>query len=267
MFCMKIRTKKDTNKIILPSIDDVPREYWIKLTEKRVFFGHQSVGYNILDGIRDVASKRDYINLNIIQTDISEEFDKPIFAHAPVGRNMNPSSKINAFKEIMNDGIGAKVDMAFFKFCYIDIMKDSNPQKVFDDYTATIEELIAKYPGTIFLHLTIPLCSMPKSAKKILKELVKSLLGKPGVLEDNMKRQCYNTLLNNYYSKTDSIFDLALLESVNPDGFRCYADKGEKRVFVMVPQYTDDGGHLNERGREKVAEQLLIKLAKIAHKR
>jgi len=145
-------------------------------------------------------------------------------------------------------------------------MRNSDPQKAFDDYTCTIEELKVQYPETKFLHLTVPLCSTPKNAKKILKEFVKSLLSKPGVLEFNIKRQCYNTLLNDAYSKTDPTFDLALLESINPDGFRCYADKGQKRVFVMVSQYTDDGGHLNEQGRKKVAEQLLIKLAEMAHK-
>jgi lysophospholipase L1-like esterase len=30
----------------------------------------------------------------------------------------------------------------------------------------------------------------------------------------------------------------------------------------MVPDYTYDGGHLNETGRNKVAKQLLILLAK-----
>ena len=34
-----------------------------------------------------------------------------------------------------------------------------------------------------------------------------------------------------------------------------------ERVSVMVPEYTDDSGHLNDKGRKKVAEQLLIILA------
>jgi hypothetical protein len=31
----------------------------------------------------------------------------------------------------------------------------------------------------------------------------------------------------------------------------------------MVPEYTTDGGHLNEIGRKKIAEQFLILLAKL----
>jgi len=61
MFVTKIKTRTDTNKISLPSIDDVPKEYWAKLAEKKIFFGHKSVGYNIIDGIADVMSERDYI--------------------------------------------------------------------------------------------------------------------------------------------------------------------------------------------------------------
>jgi len=32
----------------------------------------------------------------------------------------------------------------------------------------------------------------------------------------------------------------------------------------MLAEYTTDGGHLNEKGRKVVAEQILIKLAKMA---
>ena len=34
----------------------------------------------------------------------------------------------------------------------------------------------------------------------------------------------------------------------------------------MVPEYTEDGGHFNDQGKKKVAEQLLIILAEVANK-
>jgi lysophospholipase L1-like esterase len=79
-----------------------------------------------------------------------------------------------------------------------------------------------------------------------------------------MMRQNYNTLLSDAYFKTEPVFDLALIESVSPEGFRCYASKGAQKVSLMAPEYTEDGGHLNSQGRKKVAEQLLILLAQIA---
>jgi len=56
----------------------------------------------------------------------------------------------------------------------------------------------------------------------------------------------------------------ALIESVNPDGFRCYAAEGMEKVNVMASEYTNDGGHINSRGRREVVEQLLIILAQMA---
>ena len=38
---------------------------------------------------------------------------------------------------------------------------------------------------------------------------------------------------------------------------------GLKIYYSMAPEYTTDGGHLNETGRKRVAEQLLIFLANL----
>jgi hypothetical protein len=266
MFFVKIKIKTDVNKVALPSIDDVPMEYWAKLAEKKIFFGHMSVGYNIIEGVKDILRERNYIKLNIVETCAPLEFDRPIFAHAQLGRNMYPVSKIEAFENIMDAGVGNKADIAFFKFCYVDVMQDSNPQEIFTNYRNTIENLRARYPKTKFLHVTVPVCSTPKGARRNLKESVKLLIGSPGVLDDNMKRQQYNTLLNDAYSQTNALFDVALVESISPSGSRCYMVKDKVRIYFMDSQYTSDGGHLNEEGRKRVAEQLLIILAELASK-
>jgi hypothetical protein len=264
MFFTRTRMKEDTNKITLPSINDVPRESWAKLARKRIFFGHKSVGYNIIGGIEDIINERDYIKLNILEAHEPGEFDRSVFAHSQVGRNTDPVSKIESFRNIMDSGVGEKVDIAFFKFCYVDVMRDSEPREILDSYKAAIEELKGRYPQTKFLHVTVPLCSAPKGLKRDIKERIKLMIGRPGILDDNMMRQNYNTLLNDAYFKTEPVFDLALIESVSPEGFRCYASKGAQKVSLMVPEYTEDGGHLNSQGRKKVAEQLLILLAQIA---
>ena len=254
----------DSDKITLPSIDDVPKEHWAKLAEKKIFFGHQSVGYNIIDGITDIIKERDYIKLNIIEAREPSAFNQPVLAHSQVGMNTKPFSKIERFVEIMDAGVGSKVDIAFFKFCYVDIMRDSDPQEIFDGYSSALEELKVRYPNTKFLHVTVPIRSVPKGAKKYLKQMVKLLIGKPGFFEDNMIRLNYNDLLNNAYSKTGLFFNLAHIESVNSSGFGCYALKGAEKVSVMAPEFTEDGGHLNSLGRRNAAEQLLIILADIA---
>jgi len=264
MVMTRIKTRTDANKITLPSIGDVPAESWAKLAGKKIFFGHQSVGYNIIDGISDVLNERDYIKLDVLESRKCAVFDRPVFAHSQVGRNTDPLSKIESFVNIMDSGAGEKVDMAFFKFCYVDIMRDSNPQKIFDAYTAAIEDLKERYPQIRFIHVTVPLCSTPKGLKKNLKQSAKLLIGRPGVLDDNTMRERYNRLLRNAFSKAEPVFDLAMIETVNSDGFRCYVDKGTGKIDFMASEYTEDGGHLNAEGRKRVAGQLLIILAELA---
>ena len=168
------------------------------------------------------------------------------------------------FTEIMESGVGSAVDIGFFKFCYVDIMRDCDPQRIFDDYSTAMEELTEKYPDVKFMHVTVPIRSIPKQAKRYLKQTIKLLIGKPGFFEDNIVRHNYNNLLRNAYSKTGLFFDLAFIESVNINGFGCYALKRDEKVAVMAPEYTEDAGHLNSLGRKKAAEQLLIKLAETA---
>lgn len=264
MLVTRIRTRTDTDKITFPSIDDVPREYWAKLAGKKIFFAHQSVEYNIIDGIKDIISERDYIKLNVRETHEPAAFDQPVFAHSQVGMNAEPFSKIESFKQIMDCGVGSKVDIAFFKFCYVDITRDSDPSKIFDGYSAALKELKDQYPATTFLQATVPIRSVPKGLKRSLQQSVKSIIGKPGFVEDNLMRESYNELLRNAYAGTATFFDLARVESVNTGGYRCHASKGTQKVFVTAPEYTEDGGHLNGLGRKKAAEQLLVTLAEIA---
>jgi hypothetical protein len=262
----RITTKTDMDRVKLPSIDDVPGECWAKLAGMRIFFGHQSVGYNLIDGIADLANERDYIKLNVVQTAGPADFDRPILAHSQVGKNTDPVSKIEGFRNIMDAGIGNKADVAFFKFCYVDLARDSDPQEIFDRYRTALEDLKGRYPGTTFLHVTAPVRSAPGGAKKNLKECLKRLAGQPTGLDDNAVRERYNELLRNAYSGKEPIFDLALMETINPEGLRCYAIRRGARVPVMAPEYTDDGGHLNGQGRRRTAEQLLIVLAELAGK-
>ena len=261
-----MKTRTDTDKIKLRSIDEVPGEYWAKLAEKRIFFGHQSVGFNIIDGITDLATEHDYIKLNIVETRSPVESGRPILAHAQVGKNTDPVSKIEGFRNILDTGAGNKADIAFFKFCYVDLARDSDPREIFDRYSTAIEDLKGRYPGTKFLHVTAPLRSVPKGGGRNLKQSLRLLAGKPTVLDDNAVRERYNELLRNAYSNKEPIFDLAMVESINPNGLRCYAAGQAAKVPVMAPEYTDDGGHLNNQGRKRIAEQLLIVLAATANK-
>jgi hypothetical protein len=257
--------KMETGKSSLPALKDVPIEAWQKLSQKKVYFGHQSVGYNIIDGIRDVVKVDPKIKLNLVETSNPSNFNVPIFAHSAIGENTNPKSKSDAFANIIISGLGEKVDIALFKFCYVDFELNTDIPKTFDQYKNTIGQLRREYPKVIFIHMTTPLTTPPTGIIDRVKRVIKILIGRPVAhIEDNLLREEFNTLIRREFGGTDPIFDLAAIESTHPDGKKETFERKGKMYLSLVPEYTNDGGHLNEMGRKVVAEQLLILLAKIA---
>jgi len=253
---------KDMHKqnYIFPSINDIQESSWEKMSGYKIYFGHQSVGYNIIDGIEDILKENDKIHLNIVETDDAKDFIAPLFGHSRVGRNTQPISKVDAFSSFIEDGIGDKADLVFFKFCYIDFNAESDINKIFNYYKAKMSYLKEVYPKTTFVHVTVPL----KTCQTGLKAAVKKILGKPlWGYDDNIKRNQFNDLLRKEYGKEKMLFDLALIESTFPDGSRNVHQKDGQSFHSLVPAYTYDGGHLNEKGRRIVAEQLLIFLANL----
>jgi len=250
--------EKENSK--LPSIKDVPESSWKKLSERRTYFGHQSVGFNIVDGLKDVMKENPQIRLNVVETNNPEDFNAPFFAHSTLGKNTEPLSKIDAFANYMERGIGDKVDIAFFKFCYVDVTVMKDVDKVFTHYKNTMSRLKKTYPKTAFVHVTVPVTSIQSG----IKAWIKKIIGRPiGGYEDNIKRNRFNKMLRKEYGGKDAIFDLAKIESTFPDGRRASFTKDGKAYYAMVPHYTHDGGHLNKLGRKIAAEQLLVLMANL----
>lgn len=257
--CSGVEVADKTNT--LPSIKDVPQSAWDKLTQKKIYFGHQSVGFNIIDGIKDVMKENPQIKLNIVETTDPSKLNAGIFAHSRIGKNADPKSKIKDFFDNIRSGIGAQADIVFFKFCYVDIGKGSNIENLFEEYKAKMTQLEKDYPNIEFIHLTIPLRVTKTNWKTWLKELI----GKGDMYEyaGNLERNEYNKrLLINYKGKA-AVFDLAEIESTYPDMSRSIFKIKGKQYYSLVPEYTKDGGHLNEVGRKRIAEQFLIFLAKL----
>ena len=247
-------------KIKFPSIKDFSATSWEKLSQKKIYFGHQSVGNKIIAGMRDVLKDHPQIKLNIVEITDPGDLKGSGFAHSPVGRNQDPISKIRAFSEYIHKGLGNKADIAFFKFCYIDITPETDVEEIFNEYKKTMLELKENYPDTKFMHVTVPL----KVVQTGPRVWIKNLIGRPiGGYAGNIKRNQFNELLKKEYKGNEPIFDLGMVESVFPDGTRNVFTKNGKNYFALVPEYSHDGRHLNEKGRRIVAEQLLIYLANL----
>lgn len=234
-----------------------------KVSRQKIFFGHQSVGYNILDGLKEVAQAYPQTQLNIIEANGPAISDgKPAFVHSPVGHNTDPVSKLDDFSRYLDRGLGSKVDIAFIKFCYVDITQGVDIQKIFDSYKETHRRLREKYPNIVFVHVTAPLTSKQTDVKTIAKNLIKKIIGRPvRSYMDNIPRNQFNDLLRHEYEGKEPVFDLAEIESTLPDGKRVTYSEDGKTFYALAPEYTSDGGHLNEKGRVLAARKLLSFLA------
>lgn len=246
-----------TNKATFPSIKDIPSEAWQKLSQKKIYFGHQSVGFDIINGVKDVIKENPQIKLNIVDTKNLTDFNAPLLGHSEVGQNTHPKSKCDDFTQIMDSGLGERADIAFFKLCFVDINVGADPHTIFAYYRETMSVLKKKYPKTIFVHTTVPLTTVQPG----IKTKIKLLLGKSvGGYEGNIEREQYNQLLRKEYEGKEPIFDLAKIESTLPNGSKATFQRDGKGYPHLVDTYTNDGGHLNEEGRRLVATQFLILL-------
>src|SRR5262245_1546068 len=86
----------------------------------RVFFGHQSVGDNMLGVLPDVFATEGVDAPEIVASTQAPASDGPVILHTLIGQNGDPLGKIAEFDRIIRGGMGDAVDVAVFKFCYID---------------------------------------------------------------------------------------------------------------------------------------------------
>ncbi|MDY6950005.1 MAG: hypothetical protein SWE60_00700 [Thermodesulfobacteriota bacterium] len=244
------------------SLQNVPEATWTRLSNNTIFFGHQSVGFNIIDGIEDLMSTNSQIRLNIVETDAPADFTTSVFAHARVGSNRDPQSKMDAFATALERGIGDKADVAFFKLCYVDIVAETDVQGVFAVYKNTMSLLKKKHPRITFVHVTVPLTY----TKETVKTWIKKITGRTQSLEydNNVARNQFNDLLRKEYGRKEPIFDLAMIESTSPDGTRHTFSKDGNTYYSLISAYSNDGGHLNQFGRRMVAQHLLLFLASLS---
>jgi hypothetical protein len=227
------------------------------LTLPRVFFGHQSVGSNIVDGLADVQRAGGGFEFPIVCVDSGVPDAGPFFSHARLGRNGDPRSKTDAFVEMLERGLGSRVNVAFHKYCYADIDAGTDPDALFSDYCRAMHAVGRRWSDVAFLHVTVPLMQVQAGPKA----LVKKWLGRePDHYADNIARERFNDRMRAAFGGR-CLFDLASIEA-SAAGVALHTQAfGTTRVLSLRPEYTDDGAHLNQRGRRHVARTLVGLLA------
>ena len=224
---------------------------------ERIFFGHKSVGSNILQGISEISIKNNNERIAILNINDASELPNTYLLEANIGDNGNPKGKIDEFAKLINQMAQNGLTIAMMKLCFVDLNENSNIDDIFNYYSAKIDSLRIIYPDLIIIHFTVPLTSKRTMFSRV-KDFLKRRSNKS--MLDNVIRNNYNKLIFSKYPN-DLIFDLAKLESTFPDGTREQFIYNGKHYNSLVPDYTDDGGHLNEKGRQMVAKNLISFIA------
>ncbi|BAK37904.1 hypothetical protein MLP_48900 [Microlunatus phosphovorus NM-1] len=219
----------------------------------RIFFAHQSVGRNVLSGINPLYATAGEIAPQIVETRGPLRTSRSVLAHAGVGKNRDPLSKLTEFADILNDGLGANLDAAALKFCYADVTADTDIDALFDAYWTTLNGLQERYPDVRFVHATVPL-----TTDRGWKAKTKALLGQSDRRgpADNLARERYNSLMRARCGGAGMLFDIAAVEATIEHRPMVRRLKGE-RYFVLNRALSTDAGHLNSVGCKAAANEFI----------
>jgi hypothetical protein len=232
-----------------------------RVSRTNVFFGHQSVGMNILDGVRAVYAAHGMAAPLIEEDSTRTSQDGGFIDHAFIGENGNPLLKIQDFGARMRSDIGQQVNVAMMKLCYVDINSGTDVNALFDSYRASTAALQQEFPDVTFIYVTVPLTTEPG----LLSKMKGLLTGSSASAADNAARERLNTLIRRQYAG-DHLFDLAAIESTAPDGSRVTGTYQGQRYYALYHGYAADYGHLNSEGGQIVATAWLKAIARASGK-
>jgi len=207
-----------------------------------VFFGHQSVGANILEGLATLA----------------REAGIPVaLGEAGVGANQQPLSKFEDFARRAESAPAGSLQLMLVKLCYADFAPDTDVAPMIESYKAAVARVRKAQPGVRVVHVTPPLFARPTGLKAGLKRTLGKQLWEEGA---SAKSAAFGEQLRAAFPG-EPVFDLAALESTRPDGTREQYEIGGQQVPMLWAGFTSDGGHLNETGKRVVAKAFAHALA------
>ena len=220
----------------------------------RIFFGHQSVGANVITGVEATyASSGNATRLTVTETREPPLGTSGFLAHSPVGANGDPYRKMTDFAAILDGPAGSRVEVALLKLCYIDVVAGTDVDALFAAYAAMLADLERRHPDVRFLAATVPL-----TTDRTWKSTVKSWLGdddRTGPAH-NVARARYNELVRARFSATGDLYDIAAVEATlaqSPMERR----SGSATYHVLNQELAADSGHLNELGARLAAAELI----------
>jgi hypothetical protein len=247
--CDRAPSPEHAMQVTLPTPAELQR-----VAGLRVVFAHQSVGNNILDGVRAISARENVpLRIDNARSDASTA---PGIVHFMVGENGKPESKIADFTKTLGAKPFGNVDVALMKFCFVDFDVDTDPKLLAADYENAIDTLQREQPETRFIAVTVPLETLQTGFRAWLK---RALGREPGGFESNARRYAFNEEIRKHYAPAQ-LFDLARAESSAGGTANTYA-VGGINAEALDPAFSADGAHLNKDGEVAVASALIRALA------
>jgi hypothetical protein len=219
----------------------LPQSVMDAVGQQRWFFTHASVGGNMVQGLSDLntASSTRYqlVTSGVSYLDAEMRAEDPPASPAPgtvyESDRGNPgwADKLTIFdNSVRISGWRAPaVDAAINKMCFID------QDAVAADYVASMAALQSSYPGTAFIYTTMPLTDTEDW--------------------DNVLRNQYNAAVRSHCAASGRLlFDIADMEAWDPSGVPHTFQYAGQTYQKLYSGYTDDGGHLDATGRQRIAQ-------------
>lgn len=246
----------------IADFDRIPDTYIRAAADLMMLFRHASVGGNINDGLDclmnnfDVRPSHCDRGLSPDEIFYDPKYDRSNWRfeyHSENNPNPGWWNKENFFIErVDNLGPNEPYEVVGFKFGYVDATTGSNiADKFFNndpgDNLPSIEDLEqmeVNHPDKIHMWWTMGL------ARAI------------GTVES----ESFNQQMRAYAAANGKILmDIADIESHRPDGSPCY-DNGGRGIEALCDEYTEEvnGGHLNARGKQRMAKAVWVMMARIA---
>lgn len=232
-----------------------------KVSQRKVYFGHQSVGSNILGGVAQWETESGVEWAKKESRELASESDSTVsLVHFGVGNNGGPQGKIEDFSALVDEIPQEGNPVVFFKFCFVDIDAGTDVVALFTLYKDQMLNLKKSHPHLQFVLVTVPLTDKYKGVKEIARKLLGRSFSR---VKDNASRNQFNSLLREQLADQFEVFDLAALESTKPDGQTYGNKKKGKEIPRLYPAYSSDGGHLTPLGAKYISWNFLAFLAEL----
>lgn len=233
---------------------------WAALARRRILFLHQSVGADLVSGIRSLVAGPPMRDWPVRELGPSDRVDGPGLHHLRAGRNGAPLTKLEAFTSLVA-AHGARLDLVAMKFCYVDVDERTDVDRLLASYVATVNAVHRFAPAVRVLHLTMPLQTDWGTYfhwKRVLRGRLTTHR------ELNAVREEYNAGLRAAAAdRREALFDLAACEAEGPDGRRSTVRWRGRRVPVLARAWTVDGGHLVPAAQYRIGAAFLVACARV----